>query len=253
MAFSARSNATAATVEGRPRRRPRQTRPVVTEAASTPTARRASRCRMRSSMPETTSTSPVRQGSQTVVESPSSMPVSPQGVALLVQRRSDHDAFDLLDGHRVRRAVAEFRRLRRRVPPRFPGRAQVARSRRRERPRPIREPDSRGREDVGLDVAAGGGRAASGPPGGLRQRTCDELRRGGRRDVDDRGETEVFGVIDCWRTRRPPPPSPSSDSPARAPAARPCHGSRSDPGTAGGPRRVALAELRVNRYSRARS
>ena len=77
------------------------------------------------------------------------------------------------------------------MPPRFAGRAQVARCRRRERPRPVREPDPRGREDVRLDAAVGGGRADSGPPGGLRSRTWDELGRGGRRDVDDGGETGV--------------------------------------------------------------
>ena len=43
------------------------------------------------------------------------------------------------DADRVHRPVVELRRLRRRVPPRFAGRAQVARCRRRERPRPVRE------------------------------------------------------------------------------------------------------------------
>ena len=64
--------------------------------------------------------------------------------------------------------VVELCRLRRRVSPRFAGRAQVARCRRRERPPPIRESAPRGLEDVRLDAAAGGGHGGSGPPGGLR-------------------------------------------------------------------------------------
>ena len=83
--------------------------------------------------------------------------------------------------------VVELRRLRRRVPPRFAGRAQVARCRRRERPRPVRESAPRGRKDVRLDAAAGGG-------------------RGGRRDVDADGETGVREPHGRSRRRRPSPP-----------------------------------------------
>ena len=43
------------------------------------------------------------------VVNPSTKPDQAQG-------SSDHDAFDLVDGHRVRRPVVELRRLRRRVP-----------------------------------------------------------------------------------------------------------------------------------------
>ena len=156
----------------------------------------------------------------------------PQGVPLQV--RSDHDAFGLVDGHRVRRPVVELRRLRRRVPPRFAGRAQVARCRRRERPRPVREPDPRGREDVGLDAAVGGGRAGSGPPGGLRSRTWDELGRGGRRDVDAGGETGVREPHGRARRRRPSAPA---DPSATASAATGVPGAKK-------PRRAELETLR---------
>ena len=50
------------------------------------------------------------------------------------------------------------------------------------------------------------GRAGSGPPGGLRPRTCDELGRGGRRDVDAGGETGVREPYGRTRRRRPSAP-----------------------------------------------
>ena len=125
--------------------------------------------------------------------------------------RSDHDAFDLVNGHRVRRPVVELRRLRRRdAPAILAGRAQVARCRRRERPRPVREPDRRGREDVRLDAAVGGGSAGSGPPGGLRSRTWDELAPadpvGARlgRDGCSGGETPAASRRSKASARSPP-------------------------------------------------
>ena len=64
-----------------------------------------------------------------------------------------------------------------------------------------------GREDVRLDAAAGGDRGGSGPPGGLRPEDCEELGRGGRRDVDAGGETgvrEPHGTSSSTATVAPP-------------------------------------------------
>ena len=91
--------------------------------------------------------------------------------------RSDHDAFDLVDGHRVRRLVVELRRLRTRALGvlRSPGAVGVnvlVRSASR---------NPRGREDVRLDAAAAADGATSTPAArpGCASRT-DELVDGDR-------------------------------------------------------------------------
>ena len=138
-----------------------------------------------------------------------------RGSASNLHPRSDHDAFDLVDGHRVRRPVVELRRLRRRVPPRLLG---VLRSPGAGGVNVLVRSASRtpaGGRTSGSTAAAGDGRAGSGPPGGLRPRTCDELGRGGRRDVDAGGETGVREPHGRARRRRPTgPPDPSATASA---------------------------------------
>ena len=74
----------------------------------------------------------------------------------------------------------------------------AARFRRRERPRPVREPDPRGREDVRFDAAAGGGRAGFGPLRGPRPKDLS-----GRRDVAGGGENRGARAVRRARRRRP--------------------------------------------------
>ena len=101
----------------------------------------------------------------------------PQGVALQVQRLGSRRSSRRGRSRSACVANEGLRHRRGSGPPRFAGRSQVARCRRRERPPPIRESAPRGLEDVRLDAAAGGGRGGSVSV----PRTCEELGRGGRR------------------------------------------------------------------------
>ena len=120
-------------------------------AASTPAARRASCCRF-----SDWESSVLRDAG--AARSPS---VANEG---LRHRRGPVSTFILVQI--TMRSTSSTVTVSGDLPTRFAGHAQVARCRRPERPRPVREPDPRGREDVRLDAVAG-----SGP---RRFRTCLE-------------------------------------------------------------------------------
>ena len=142
-------------------------------------------------------------------------------------------------GHRVRRPVVELRRS---SATRAPA---ICWACERLRPVPSRTP-AVGRT-CRLDAVAGGGRGGSGPPGGLRPRSCDELGRGGRRDVDAGGETGARAARPISSTATVGPPEPVRDRLGRdgcAAGRRPARaGARHGPGTTVNPSRRPTSEL----------